>query len=184
MATTAGTFPIGKGNVHEPLITQATARPQDICEAGYEKEEMPPNLRRHGADEEDFNLRESLHILTLASTSLCKALEAQATQPRENGNGSTNKRVTWLMAIFAMVTLMGTGADFLTSSGVLIGGKQQELQNTQKDLQRLQMDFDKLEQRSEKETTKLREFEVWLQTTREKLADKGWKLPPLPKGQE
>lgn len=140
----------------------------------------PP--RRH-ADTEDFDQREALHILTLASTSLCKAMEAQAVKP-ENGNGATNKRVTWLMAIFAMVTLMGAGANFLTSSGMAIGGKQQEIQQTQRDLQRLQADYDKMEQRHEKAELKLREYEVWLQTTREKLADRGWKLPPLPKGQE
>jgi len=148
---------------------------------------MPP--RRHEADDVDFSTREVMHNMMLAQTSLCKALEAQAAQPKtENGNGATNRRVTWLMAIFAMVTLLGTGANFLTSSGFVVGGKAGELGQTQKDVSRielqekedrvrLQTEHDKLEQR-------LREYEVWLQTTREKLADRGWRLPPLPKGQE
>jgi hypothetical protein len=141
----------------------------------------PP--RRHEVDEE-FTTRESMHVLMLASTAMCKALEAQAAQPKENGNGATNKRVTWLMAIFAMVTLMGAGANFLTSSGMAIGGKNQEVMQIQRDMQRLQSDIEKREQRYDKMDQRQREFEVWLQTTREKLADKGWKLPPLPKGQE
>ena len=183
MATTADAFPIVREKSHEPANNIAKARPQDISKAGHLSGEQMGPPRRH-ADSEDFDQREALHILTLASTSLCKAMEAQTSRPVENGNGATNKRVTWLMAIFAMVTLMGAGANFLTSSGVAIGGKQQEIQQAQKDLQRVQTDLDKMEQRYEKSETKLREFEVWLQTTREKLADKGWKLPPLPKGQE
>lgn len=173
MGAPAIPFPTAvKESLHELPVTGKIGVPQDSDEA-Y-KDTMP--ARRHEPDE-DFNLRESMHVLMLANTSMCKVLEAQATQKAENGNGATNKRVTWLMAVFAMVTLMGTGANFLTSSGFAIGGKTQEINQTQKDLQRLQAENDKLELR-------LREYEVWLQTTREKLVDKGWKLPPLPKGQD
>lgn len=133
----------------------------------------PP--RRHEVDE--FDIRESLHVLVLAQTSMCKALEMQATQPKvENGNGST-KRITWLMAVLASITLLSGGANFLTSSGMAIGGKTQQMDQMQKDVDRLRTEKDALKQQ-------LREYEVWLQTTREKLADRGWKLPPLPKGQE
>lgn len=160
----------------------STDRLHDNSDASHIEDEMS---RRRPPDEsalDDFTMREAMHVLMLANTSMCKALEAQATQPKENG--ATNKRVTWLMAIFAMVTLMGAGADFLTSSGMAIGGKNQEVVQTQKDLQRLQADYDKLESRYDKSELRLREYEVWLQTTREKLADKGWRLPPLPKGQD
>lgn len=176
------TFPVAsKENPRESPINILTPLPQSSD--GYEKEDMPPT-RRH--EDDDFTMRESLNILVLASTNMCKAFEAQATKT-ENGNGATNKRVTWLMAIFAMVTLMGTGANFLTSSGFALGGKDKEINQTQKDLQRLQTDSDtrynKLEQRYEKAEQRLREYEVWMQTTREKLSDKGWRVPPIPKGE-
>jgi len=139
--------------------------------------------------EDEFSTREILHNLALAQTSCFRTLEIQATQPKaENGNGSTNRRVTWLMAIFAMVTLLGTGANFLTSSGVMLGGKAGELGQTQKDVARIELqekeDRIRLQTEHDKLELRLREYEVWLQTTREKLADRGWKLPPLPKGTE
>ena len=142
------------------------------------KEPMPPS-RRHAETEDvdDFTYRETMHVLMLASTSMCKAIEAQTSKTE---NGAANRRISWLMAIFAMVTLMGAGANFLTTSSFAIGGKQQELQNTQKDLERLQKDVSKMEEQYQRQELKLREYEVWIQTTREKLADKGWKLPPIP----
>jgi hypothetical protein len=180
MPTIAGAFPIVVGkNVQEQPNTGFLGARQN-SDVAYLEEDMPPRRHVESDEVDEFALRESMNVLMLASTSMCKALEAQVTKT-DTSNGATNKRVTWLMAIFAMVTLMGTGANFLTSSGVAIGGKQQELQSTQKDVQRLQSDYDKLEQRYERSELKLREYEVWLQTTREKLADKGWKLAPLPK---
>lgn len=139
--------------------------------------------------EEEFTTREVMHNLMLAQTSCFRTLEMQAAQPKaENGNGATNRRVTWLMAIFAMVTLLGTGANFLTSSGFVVGGKAGELGQTQKDVARIEIqekeDRIRLQTEHDKLELRLREYEVWLQTTREKLADRGWKLPPLPKGIE
>lgn len=187
---TAITFPVAsKENPRESPIKILTPLPQSSD--GYEKEDMPPT-RRH--EDDDFTIREStfresMNVLMLAQTSMCKVIEAQAVREAtksENGNGSS-KRLTWMMAVLATVTLMGSGANFLTSSGMMLGGKQQEISQAQKDLQRLQAEKDKMEQRYdarlEKQDTRIREYEVWMQTTREKLSDKGWKMPPIPKGE-
>jgi hypothetical protein len=105
-------------------------------------------VRRHEPDTEDFSNRELLNNLLLAQTSCFRTLEMQAMQPKaENGNGSTNRRVTWLMAIFAMVTLFGTGANFLASSGMWIGNRNRdadEIKNVKDELANLKTWNEKL----------------------------------------
>jgi hypothetical protein len=142
---------------------------------------MPPR--------DDAVIREATHGAMLAITAMAKAMESQASQPKaENGNSATNRRITILMALFTLVTLLGTGANFLASSGFVVGGKAGELGQTQKDVARIEIqekeDRVRLQTEHDKLELRLREYEVWLQTTREKLADRGWKLPPLPKGIE
>lgn len=96
-------------------------------------------------------------------------------QAAEAKSGNGDKRMSVILGSLAVITLLGSGANFLASSGILIGGKNNQLETVQKQLDRVEGD-------NARQAQQLREYEVWLQTTREKLADKGWQLPPLPKG--
>src|SRR5262245_59576789 len=87
-------------------VTLSTDRSQDIGDLSHGE----PMTKA-----EEAELREALHVLILSATTTNKALERSIERPHENGNGATNKRVTWLMAIFAMITIMGAGSNFLTS---------------------------------------------------------------------
>lgn len=164
-------YPSYEHTTAEQPITIAKARRQDIGSFSHET----PERDMTKAEEAEF--REAMHALILSATVTNKALVQAIERPHENGNGATNKRVTWLMAVFAMVTLLGTGGNFLASSGMALGGKAEEIKQQKELIAELKKERDADRQR-------LREFEVWLQTTREKLSDKGWKLPPLPKGQD
>lgn len=166
-AAAANTFP-GRSIQRDEPDNIIRVGLQDKSSVHHDEPDEPDEMTK--AEREEL-MQEATLAAMLAIPKLGIAQEAKG-----DDNG-TNRRITLLMAAFGLITLLGAGANFLTSSGFAVGGKTQEISQTQKDLQRLEAETNKLELR-------LREYEVWLQTTREKLADKGWKLPPLPKGQD
>jgi hypothetical protein len=71
---------------------------------------MPPNTRRHGSTEDDFDLRETVHILALSSTQTNEAVKALTAQvqaqaaalaaPKTNGNSNRSTIIAALLISF------------------------------------------------------------------------------------
>lgn len=122
MSTIANPFPVTRSIENEP--------PNNIINPGLQnkvrpvtlKDEMPPT-RRHGATDNDFELREIVHNLALASTQTSeavKALTAQVqSQPQANNSRSidTLRRDIGILAIL-LGMMVQTGAAFYWAGGV------------------------------------------------------------------
>jgi hypothetical protein len=86
------------------------------------------------------------------------ALAVAQTQVIASPNG--NKKTTYFMAAFAAITLLGTTANFLTSSGIMIGGKGKELETLQK--------------QADKTEAELGYLRTWNEKLRNNMAAYGW----------
>ena len=125
----------------------------------------PLDQYNEGYSEDDVTAKEDRMEAAITAMAQAIALQAQTATPKNGKN--------WPVVLAAVATV---GMFLVTVSGVRwMPQGEANLMLNQQHLERLQKDNDKLELR-------LREYEVWLQTTRERLSDGGWKLPPLPKG--
>lgn len=144
-----------------------TARPQDIGDVNHI--ELEEEMTKADID----RLNEALAQQAESNGLLARALAGQI-HSAETGNG---KSLKLFLAGITLITVLGQGGSFLATQAIAVGGKNKELEQIEKENTRLESRVQDQEQR-------LREYEVWLQTTREKLADRGWKMPPLPKGRD
>lgn len=100
--TTAGAFPIGKENSREQPNKGFLGARQNSDQSHLE-ENMPPRRQVSDVDDE-FAERERMHVLMLTNTSMCKAIEAMATQavaaPKTNGNSQRNTIIAALLIAF------------------------------------------------------------------------------------